>query len=191
MLPPFFLNQNMYALLQKIKVTSYANTLALSLADAKLHLNILDTSFDDLITDYLASAHQMLYAETSILVDGTAVGYLKELKDFVIDVRDISTVVLKYYDANNTLQTWANTNYIVTDNVVEITGSLPATYGRDYPIQVTVTTTTQTNPMVVQALRMIMGDLFESRQTNEAGSFKELSRTTAYQLSLISKRIEV
>lgn len=191
MLPPFFLNQNMYALLQKIKVTSYANTLALSLADAKLHLNILDTSFDDLITDYLASAHQMLYAETSILVDGTAVGYLKELKDFVIDVRDISTVVLKYYDANNTLQTWANTNYIVTENVVEITGSLPATYGRDYPIQVTVTTTTQTNPMVVQALRMIMGDLFESRQTNEAGSFKELSRTTAYQLSLISKRIEV
>jgi regulator of sigma D len=183
----------MYALLQKINVTSFTSTLALSLAEAKLHLNILDTSFDDLITDYLAAAHQMLYNETSILVDGTAVGYLKALKDFVIDIRDVSTVVVKYYDANNDLQTWANTNYIVTDNVVEITGSLPATYDRDYPIQVTVTTTTQTNPMVVQALRMIMGDFFEMRQSNVQGNntAKELSRTTEWQLNLISKRIEV
>jgi len=184
-------NANKYQLLKLLQVTSFTNTLALSLADAKLHLNILDTSFDDLITDYLASAHQMLYKETSILVDGTAVGYLKKLDDFVIDVRDVSTVVVKYYDANNTLQTWASSNYIVTDNIVEVTGTAPTLYDRDLPVQVTITTTTQTNPMVVQALRMIMGDLFESRQTNEAGSFKELSRTTAYQLSLISKRIEV
>ena len=186
-------NATKYKLLKLLRVTSYANTKALSLADAKLHLNILDTSFDDLISAYITSAHQFLYNETSILVDGTAVGYLESLDDFIIDVRDVSTVVIKYYDANNTLQTWDSSNYIVTDNIVEITGTAPTLYDRDLPVQVTVTTTTQTNPMVVQALRMIMGDLFEMRQSSVQGniSIKELSRTTAWQLSLISKRIEV
>ncbi len=178
-------------LLQKLNLIASGGALALSLADAKLHLNILDTSFDSLITDYITAAQEMLYLEASIGVDATVVGYLPALLDFTIDVHTLSTVVIKYYDSSNVLQTLADTEYIITDNLVEITGTTPTVYDRDLPYQVTVTTPTPTDAMVVQCLRMIVADFFESRQANEIGAIKEISRTTAWQLSLISKRVEI
>lgn len=176
--------------LQNIKQTSYtaANDYSLSQADAKLHLNILDTSFDNLIDDYLASAHQMLYLETSIMIAATATGQLDVLEDFFIDIYDVQSIVIKYYDTNNTLQVYNSANYILNGQNVEIIGTEPTTYDRDFPYVVEITTAANTNPMVTQALRMIIGDMFENRQSEEMGSFTKFDRATKWQLNLINKR---
>lgn len=179
-------------LLQNITQTTStaSDDYILSLSDAKLHLNILDTSFDDLITDYLAAAHQQLFNETGILISATATGQLKELNDFYIDIYSINSIAVKYYDSNNDLQTWPSSNYIVNGQWVEIIGSEPTTYDREYPYVVEITTATSTNPMVVQALRMLVSDMFETRQTNVSGSSVNVNeRATKWQLNLISKKI--
>lgn len=177
-------------LLSNLKITSYTASVdyALTQADAKLHLNILDTSFDALIDDYLAAAHQMLYAETGILVDATATGQLDVLEDFVIDVFNVESIVIKYYNASNALVVYDAANYILNGQNVEIIGDEPTTYERDYPYVVEITTASSTNPMVTQALRMIMGDFFENRQTDMAGSSSSFSRATKWQLNLINQR---
>ena len=169
---------------------------ALTLSDAKLHLNILDDSFDDLISSYLAAAHTFLYQETNILVKGVATGYLCDLDDFMVTVHPLESIAIKYYDSNNSLQTWDSSNYIVNGGkfpTVEILTTAPAVYDRDWPFVIEMTTAANTNDMVEQALRMIIGDLFETRQTNVMGASlsRVMSRTTEYQLSLISQRFEI
>lgn len=178
-------------LLENIKQTSYTASVdyALSQADAKLHLNILDTSFDTLIDDYLAAAHQMLYNETSIMIAATVTGQLAVLSDFYIDIFEVDSIVIKYYNAANTLVVYDAANYIVNGQNVEITGDAPTTFDRDYPYVVEITTASSTNPMVTQALRMIMGDFFENRQTDTAGSSSSFSRATKWQLNLLNQRI--
>jgi len=178
-------------LLENIKQTSYtaSGDYALSQADAKLHLNILDTSFDALIDDYLAAAHQMLYNETSIMISATVTGQLDVLCDFYIDIFEVDSIVIKYYNAANTLVVYDAANYIVNGQNVEIIGTEPTTYDRDYPYVVEITTASSTNPMVTQALRMIMGDFFENRQTDTAGSASSFSRATKWQLNLLNQRI--
>ena len=54
------------------KITSYTPEVnwGLTLVEAKRHLNILDSSFDDLINDYIASAHLMLWNEAGLLIKG-------------------------------------------------------------------------------------------------------------------------
>lgn len=177
--------------LENIKQTSYTASVdyALSKADAKLHLNILDTSFDDLIDDYLAAAHQMLFAETGLLLKATATGQLDVLCDFFIDIYNVDSIVIKYYNASNVLTVYDAANYILNGQNVEIIGDEPTTYDRDYPYVVEITTAASSDPMNAQCLRMIMGDLFESRQTNVMGSNSQLSRTTKWQLDLVSKRV--
>ena len=45
--------------------------------------------------------------------------------------------------------------------------------------------------MVLQAIKMIVGDLYELRQSNVMGVNVTLTEATNRQLSLISKRIEI
>ena len=70
---PFFIQSKM---IRNKKITTYTpvENWGLTLAEAKRHLNILDDSFDDLINDYLASAHVWLYNETAILIKGEVLG---------------------------------------------------------------------------------------------------------------------
>ena len=182
---------------QNTQITTFTPEVnwALTLAEAKLHLNILDTSFDDLIEDYIAAAHVFLYQETNILVKGVATGYMCDLDDFTVNVHPMESIVIKYYDSANDIQTWASSNYIVNGGKfpdVEILNA-PTVYDRTWPYVIEITTAANTNPMVTQALRMIVGDLFETRQTNVMGASlsRVMSRTTEYQLSLISQRLEI
>ena len=179
------------------KTTAYTpvENWALTLAEAKRHLNILDDSFDDLINDYLASAHVWLYNETAILVKGSVLGYMQEWDDFRVDVAKVDTLAIYYYDLDNTRTLLSTDNYFWNNGLysyVELKGNLPSLYVKDFAIEVEITTLENADAMVKQALRMLVADMFENRQNELIGQAgRVISRGTMYQLSLVSQRTEI
>jgi len=179
------------------KTTAYTpvENWALTLAEAKRHLNILDDSFDDLINDYLASAHVWLYNETAILVKGSVLGYMQEWDDFRVDVAKVDTLAIYYYDLDNTRTLLSTDNYFWNNGLysyVELKGNLPSLYVKDFAIEVEITTLENADAMVKQALRMLVADMFENRQNELIGQAgRIISRGTMYQLSLVSQRTEI
>jgi hypothetical protein len=178
------------------KITSYTPEVnwALTLTEAKRHLNILDDSFDDLINDYIASAHLMLYNEAAVLVKGSVIGYMYGWQDFRVDVAPVDTVAIYYYDSTNTRTLLDSSKYIWNNGLysyIEMLDNLPSLKDRLWPIEIVVTTLVNSDAMVKQALRMMVADMFEMRQNEIIGSVKQLSRGTQYQISLISQRTEI
>jgi len=191
---PFFIQLKM---IRNKKITSYTpvENWALTLVEAKRHLNILDDSFDDLINDYLASAHVWLYNETAILIKGEVLGYMQEWDDFRVDVAKVDTLAIYYYDLDNTRTLLSSSNYHLNNGLysyIELKGNLPSLYVKDFAIEIEITTLANTDPMVKQALRMLVADMFENRQNEILGSTgRIITRGTMYQLSLISQRTEI
>ena len=191
---PFFIQLKM---IRNKKITTYtpAENWGLTLVEAKRHLNILDDSFDDLINDYLASAHVWLYNETAILIKGEVLGYMQEWDDFRVDVAKVDTLAIYYYDLDNTRTLLSSSNYYWNNGLysyIELKGSIPSLYVKDFAIEIEITTLANTDPMVKQALRMLVADMFENRQNEILGSTgRIISRGTMYQLSLISQRTEL
>ncbi len=191
---PFFIQLKM---IRNKKITSYTpvENWGLTLVEAKRHLNILDDSFDDLINDYLASAHVWLYNETAILIKGEVLGYMQEWDDFRVDVAKVDTLAIYYYDLDNTRTLLSSSNYYWNNGLysyIELKGSIPSLYVKDFAIEIEITTLANTDPMVKQALRMLVADMFENRQNEILGSTgRIISRGTMYQLSLISQRTEI
>jgi hypothetical protein len=191
---PFFIQLKM---IRNKKITSYTpvENWALTLVEAKRHLNILDDSFDDLINDYLASAHVWLYNETAILIKGEVLGYMQEWDDFRVDVAKVDTLAIYYYDLDNTRTLLSSSNYYWNNGLysyIELKGNLPSLYVKDFAIEIEITTLANTDPMVKQALRMLVADMFENRQNEILGSTgRIISRGTMYQLSLVSQRTEL
>ena len=180
----------MYLENRKITTRTSTENWALSLDEAKLHLNILDNSFDELISDYIDAAHQQLWSECNILIAGTYVGYLPCFKNFYLTVTPYSSVVIEYFNSANTLTTLSTDDYYVNegnDVFIEIINGA-SVYDRKFPIKVTVTTGANTDKAVTQALRMVVADMFENRQSDSKGAVGKLSRNTKYQLTLISQR---
>ena len=191
---PFFIQLKM---IRNKKITTYtpAENWGLTLVEAKRHLNILDDSFDDLINDYLASAHVWLYNETAILIKGEVLGYMQEWDDFRVDVAKVDTLAIYYYDLDNTRTLLSSSNYHWNNGLysyIELKGSIPSLYVKDFAIEIEITTLANTDPMVKQALRMLVADMFENRQNEINGSTgRIITRGTMYQLSLISQRTEI
>lgn len=179
------------------KITSYTPEVnwGLTLVEAKRHLNILDSSFDDIINDYIASAHLMLWNEAGLLIKGGVTGYMIEWDDFRIDVNPLDTFSIYYYDSDNTRTLLDTSKYIATNGLysyVEMKDNLPNLYDRDFPIEIEITTLANTDDMVKQALRMIVSDFFENRQSTIVGSnMHNLSRGTKFQMSMVSQRTEI
>jgi len=189
---PFFF----CGMIRNKKITSYTPAVdwALTLDEAKRHLNILDSSFDDLINDYISSAHVMLYNEAAVLVKGAVIGYMDQWQDFRVDVAPVDTVAIYYYDSANVRTLLDTSKYIWNNGLysyIEILDNAPNLNDRDWPIEVEIVTLANTDAMVKQALRMMVSDMFEMRQNEIIGSVKQLSRGTQYQISLISQRTEI
>ena len=191
---PFFIQSKM---IRNKKITTYTpvENWGLTLAEAKRHLNILDDSFDDLINDYLASAHVWLYNETAILIKGEVLGYMQEWDDFRVDVAKVDTLAIYYYDIDNTRTLLSSENYYWNNGLysyIELKGNIPSLYVKDFAIEIEITTLANTDPMVKQALRMLVADMFENRQNEINGSTgRIITRGTMYQLSLVSQRTEI
>ena len=183
-------------MINNVKITTNTTSYGLTIAEAKEHLNILDDSFDSIIDEYIKSAHKMLYNEANILPSGVLKGYLSTMSDFIVPYGPVSSVAVYYYDSDNVRTLLADTNYILVDGyytLVEFIGTEPTAYDRAYPYEVEITTSANTDPMVKQCLRMIVADMFEDRQSNVIGASvnREVSRATKWQITQVSKRVDV
>lgn len=178
------------------QVVSYPSTQALSLAEAKAHLNILDDSFDTLIGDLINAAQQMLYKEANVIAAPmTFKRVYQSWSEVSFDYDPYTSVEITYYDTDDTEQTLLAADYKVYDGsfpVVITFEETPTLSDRVNPIKVEIVAGYATAPDIVkQCLRMIVNDLFENRQTDAVGNYKELHRNTDYQISLISRRSAV
>lgn len=178
-----------------MKITTYPADTAITLDEAKEHLRIYDTSFDDVITSYIEAAQILMFKECSVLPYAGVVTFQnRTFSNIILDVDNIASVVVKYYDTDNSQQTLDSANYKFYSDSYPCSlyvSTEPTLYDRGDAVSVECTISTSTDPLVKQGLKMIVGDFFEGRQTNIVGSVSELSRATQYQLSLISKRIEI
>ena len=104
-------------------------------------------------------------------------------------------MAIYYYDLDNTRTLLSTDNYHWNQGLysyIELKGNLPSLYVKDFAIEIEITTVANTDPMVKQALRMLVADMFENRQNEILGSTgRIISRGTMYQLSLISQRTEI
>ena len=180
-----------------MEVTTAPASTAITLSEAKAHLRFADsdTSFDTIITDHIEAAQYLMLSETSIMPYAATVSfYTNSFQSVILDVWKIASIVVKYYDSDNALQTLDSANYNFYANAypysLEVTTE-PTIYDRPDAVIIECTTTTLTSEDVKQGLKMIVADLFENRQTDVIGSVNQLSRATKHYLSLISKRIEI
>lgn len=178
------------------QVVSYPSTKALSVDEAKRHLNILDTSFDTLIGEYIYAAQQMLWKEANVIAAPmTFRRYYQSWDDFSFPYDPYTSVTITYRDESDDEQTLASADYKVYSGdfpVVISPTEQPALTDMVNPITLEVVSGYSTAPdMVKQCLRMIVADFFENRQSDAPGSISQLSRNTCYQISLITRRAAV
>lgn len=178
------------------QVVSYPSTKALTLDEAKRHLNILDDSFDTLIGEYIDAAQMMLYKQANVIASPMEFKRFYQGWDTVVfDYEPFTSLIVTYYDSDDDLQTLDASNYKVFSGnfpyVIDFK-EMPDLSNRVNPIVVNVVSGYSDAPNdVKQCLRMIVADLFENRQTDEVGSLSTTSRNTDFQISLITRRTSI
>jgi uncharacterized phiE125 gp8 family phage protein len=150
-----------------------------ALADMKAHLRV-DTADDDtLITALIKAARQYVEGVTGrALVDRT---YRLDLPRFSSVMRLpkpplIAVSQIQYYDEDNSIQTWAASNYEVDEPAERVllsdTGTFPNIYNRHDAVQITYTVGYGTDLSPVQAIpepilvaiKLLVGDYYENRE---------------------------
>lgn len=160
-----------------IRTSAAPATNAVSAAEAKSQCRVDHSDDDTYIGRLIVAAQQMVEAYICRkLIQGT---YIMELDDFPAGgiYLPYSPVVsvdsIKYYDADNTQQTWSSANYYY--NIYEepcfieyLDGDYPDVYeDRRTPVEVTFKTG-YTSPNAVpealkQAILMLVADMYEQR----------------------------
>lgn len=168
--------------------TTAPTTLPLSLDQVKRHLAlpVADGGHDPLLLDLIEFARDQWEADTSEVVMQSTYTQTYEYfpEEFELLRRPVSSIThIKYYDLNNTLQTWASSNYRLNNAEVhpevcpDSLATIPTTYIR--PDAVTVTyvagsaTAADVPPTTRQALLLAIGHAFEHRGIVHAGQWSE------------------
>lgn len=161
------------------QVVTPASTYPVSLTEAKSHLKV-DTNADDtLITNLIIAATQIseeytnrFFIETVVNQTSTSFNGLNEL--FKSKVRSVTHI--KYYDSDNTQQTWASSNYVVNNefepcqiNLV-VGESLPSIAQRVDAVECRYTVgygsaASDVPDVIKQAILLTLGNWYENRMS--------------------------
>jgi uncharacterized phiE125 gp8 family phage protein len=160
------------------QVVTPASTYPVSLTEAKSHLKV-DTNADDtLITNLIIAATQVseeytnrFFIDTVVNQTSTSFNGLNEL--FKSKVSSVAHV--KYYDSDNTQQTWASSNYVVNNefepcqiNLV-VDGTLPSIAQRVDAVECRYTvgygTASDVPDVIKQAILLTLGNWYENRMS--------------------------
>lgn len=150
-----------------------------SVATLKLQCRIAsdDTSEDALLTAYIKAAREMVESDTErCLMTQTHKLYLERFpSEIVLDRVPVTSVSVQYYDADNSLQPLAGTEYGVLvfaepAKIVRAYGrSWPSTYKRPDAVQVTLGLGYASDSAVPekaqQAIRLLAAHWYENRET--------------------------
>lgn len=163
-------------------VVTPISTLAVSLADFKMHIkwSASDTSEDTLMTAYIQAATQQAESFTRRTLQVTQmVSYLDGFSNVTLDVLpvDLTTVIVKYFDVDNVLQTLSTAEYYVNDYgadsypSINFDGTMPSLYDLYEPVYLEFNAGYATLPGVVKtAIMMMAATYFEGRQNEIVGS---------------------
>jgi len=162
----------------KLILKTAPTSTVISLSEAKAFLRI-DSDYDDdntYITSLINVATQVVEEFTRRrLMTQTYNIFYDEFPPYIdLQVGDVASVThIKYYDADNTLQTLAASNYDVDTKVrpgriyESETGDFPNTYERPNAVEVEFIvggTASDVPAPIVQAIYIIVGRYYENRQ---------------------------
>ena len=171
------------------QVTIPATTSYVSVADLKTHLLLFgDTSYDTELQDILLSAEEFLsdligeyIVSTTVRLNVFAFG------DIYLPHKSVSSVVVSYWDINNTAQVHAPSNYVIDTSglhpVIKFTTTPTGLSNKfDNKGYVTYATALSNVPAKVRhAILLISSELFENRsESSEKKS--EAAKLTAMRL---------
>jgi uncharacterized phiE125 gp8 family phage protein len=168
------------------KETSTPEVSALDLALAKDHLRVTETADDELISFYLSAAIQVVESKTGrALLQRSYLLTMDEFPDsdeIELPVSPLSSVThLKYINTDETLTTWADTNYTTDTNsllgrLVKKSGIIWPSLALGIPNSVQVTfvsgfgvASTSVPPALRAAVMYIAAQLYENRTPVETG----------------------
>jgi len=168
----------------KLVLKTAPTSTVISLSEAKAFLRI-DSDYDDdntYITSLINVATQVVEEFTRRrLMTQTYNIFYDEFPPYIdLQVGDVASVThIKYYDADNTLQTLAASNYDVDTKVrpgriyQSETGDYPNTYERPNAVEVEFivgATASDVPAPIVQAIYIIVGRYYENRQDVVTGT---------------------
>ena len=168
----------------KLVLKTGPTSTAISLAEAKAFLRV-DSDYDDdntYITSLINVATQVVEEFTRRrLITQTYNIFYDEFPPYIdLQVGDVASVThVKYYDANNSLQTLAASNYDVDTKVrpgriyQSNTGDFPNTYERPNAIEVEFVVGSAASDVpapIVQAMYIVIGRYYENRQDVVTGT---------------------
>ena len=155
-----------------IEIQSAPSSNAVSAVEAKTHLRVSHSSDDTYIGNLIKAAEAMVETYTNRrLVAGTYDLKLDEWgKGIKLPYSPVSSIThIKYYDTDNSQQTWADTNYFYSvkeePTYIEYINDPPSLY--DYRvdlIEVRFVVGYSTVPEALrQAILLLVGDMYENR----------------------------
>lgn len=161
---------------QSLSIYTAAGSASVSTANAKAHLKVEHSNDDTLIDGYVQAAEKEVEAFTNRTIISTVYDFtLTEFpaNGIVLPVSPVSAIAsIKYYDASNTLQTWASSNYHYNVNeepcIIRYVDSVPDTYEDRSDAVVVRFTAGYANAAaipapLVQAIKLKLGDYYENR----------------------------
>lgn len=165
------------------KVVTPNAALVVSLADFKQEIkwSASDTSEDTSMTTNIQAATMQAEAFTRRTISSAPWKSTTDLfyGSIVMDVLPIvqASIVVKYYDENNTIQTLASSEYTIQDNgdddYVEIVfdGTMPNVYDRYDAVQIEYNAGYSTLPAgIKKGILLMAATYFENRQNEIVGS---------------------
>ena len=183
--------------LRSLTVNTAATTPILTTAEAKAHLKV-DVSDDDTLIDNLVSAATescQIYTNR-YFIDTVLTQYSDSFNGISTLYKSpvASIASIKYYDSDDSLQTWASSNYILDASLeparvsLSVAGSLPTLSGRINAVECKYTVgygtaSTDVPQGIIQAVLLCVGNWYQNRQSVVTGTIAtELPLSSQYLL---------
>lgn len=171
----------LYKMFFKTKLITAAAATPITLAEAKAHLRVDTTTEDTLITTLINAATE--YAEKRLaraLITQTWEQYLDEFPStdsFEIKFPPLQSITsIKYYDADNVLQTWDSTNYDVdikaepgTISLSNASTGYPSTFNKPNAVIIKYVAgygdaSTDVPELIRAGIKLLVSHFFENRE---------------------------
>lgn len=167
------------------KLITPASSYPVSISDLKDHLSIEDSEFDNLLTAYRLSAIQFVEKESGRCLMPQTWEVFKQCfnKILILPKGPVTSVTsIKYYDSNNTQQTYDSSNYRLiqgnTKSFIELdwNATIPDLYDRQDAVTIRYVAGSSTvNDLAIHAIKLLVGGWFNNREGELTGTIsKEL-----------------
>jgi len=182
----------------KYQTTTPPTWWPISLEDAKAHLRVSHTEEDAVIWDMLRAATEIVEREAWVQLNEKGITIYMDVWENVrlesfSPIQAVNSI--KYYDANNTLQTLAASSYdvdLLSDPMKIDIDSTPVLYDKFNTVEIALTVGYTEDCKIPAGLancvKMVLGDLYENRQNVSPTATHEIQRGTREMIGLFSKR---